>query len=409
LHVSSEITGSRRPGPRSWRWIALVAVAAILVSVGGTVLVLYATGAFSTEIEAEPVQRGGADPFMPPVGPDHPAVVPPPKVGGPTFGDTAGLYGGTLNESSCDRQKMITFLQANPDKATAWASVEGIDVSALPAYITSLTPLLLRSDTAVTNHGFADGRATTRNSVLQAGSAVLVDTHGVPRSRCSCGNPLTPSKRYSHPSYGGPVWPTFSQINITIVENSVTVINQFTIINVVNNQIIYRPAGTQGDRDTTQPPEPSPPPSSEPPPSPPTSASPPTRPDLAGSYSISKRLESCSGLNAEGDSCPDQDKTVSDKATVVDCGSTQTCTMVFGSGLSVDLTSNGNGVWQGTGELAPDKAFTCFGQPRPTSFEVTLTISSTTGFQYSETDSAPEESSECPAARKTYSGSGQRT
>jgi hypothetical protein len=408
--VSSETTESRRPRSRSWRWIAIVAVAAILVSVGGTVLVLYATGAFSTEIEAEPIQRGGADPFMPPVGPDHPAVAPPPNVGGPSFGDTAGLYGGTLKESSCDRQKMITFLQANPDKATAWASVEGIDVSTLPTYITNLTPLLLRSDTAVTNHGFADGQATTRNSVLQAGSAVLVDTHGIPRSRCSCGNPLTPPKRYSHSSYVGTVWPTFSQINITIVENSVTVINQFTIINVINNQVIYRPAGTQGDRDTTQPEEPSPPPSGEPPSSsPPTTSVPPASPDLSGSYSISKRLESCSGLNAEGDSCPDQDKTVSSKATVADCSSSQTCTMVFGSGLSVDLTSNGSGVWQGTGELPADKAFTCFGEPRRTSFQVTLTVSSMNSLQYSETDTAPEASSECPAARKTYSGTGQRT
>jgi hypothetical protein len=72
--VSSETTESRWPGWRSWRWIAIVAVAAIVVSVGGTVPVLYATGAFSTEIEAEPIQGGGADPFMPPVGADHPAV-----------------------------------------------------------------------------------------------------------------------------------------------------------------------------------------------------------------------------------------------------------------------------------------------------------------------------------------------
>jgi hypothetical protein len=42
----------------------------------------------------------------------------------------------------------------------------------------------------VTNHSFVDGRAVAFQSILQAGTAVLVDQDGVPVARCRCGNPL---------------------------------------------------------------------------------------------------------------------------------------------------------------------------------------------------------------------------
>jgi hypothetical protein len=44
--------------------------------------------------------------------------------------------------------------------------------------------VLLRSDTVVTNHGFANGCSTTIPAVLQAGTAVLVDDKGVPVTKC---------------------------------------------------------------------------------------------------------------------------------------------------------------------------------------------------------------------------------
>ena len=42
----------------------------------------------------------------------------------------------------------------------------------------------------MTNHSFVDGRAVAFQSILQAGTAVLVDKDGVPVARCRCGNPL---------------------------------------------------------------------------------------------------------------------------------------------------------------------------------------------------------------------------
>src|SRR5581483_380985 len=93
-------------------------------------------------------------------------------------GNTVGLYGGTMHLSTCDPSQMTSYLQANPDKAQAWAGVEGIQVGDIPSYISRLTSVVLRVDTAVTNHGFIGGRATTIPEVLQAGTAVLVDVYG---------------------------------------------------------------------------------------------------------------------------------------------------------------------------------------------------------------------------------------
>jgi hypothetical protein len=61
---------------------------------------------------------------------------------------------------------------------------------AVAAYIRHLRPVTLTRDTRVTNHTFVDGRAVAFQSILQAGTAVLVDKDGVPVARCRCGNPL---------------------------------------------------------------------------------------------------------------------------------------------------------------------------------------------------------------------------
>ena len=68
----------------------------------------------------------------------------------------------------------------------------GITPEGIGDYVATLTPVVLLSDTVVTNHGFKNGHATTLTSVLQAGTAVMVDPQGVPRVKCNCGNPLTP-------------------------------------------------------------------------------------------------------------------------------------------------------------------------------------------------------------------------
>ena len=127
-------------------------------------------------------------------------------------GTTAGLYGGTTDTKVCNPAKLVAFLKANPAKAKAWAQVMGISPTAIPAYVGKLTPVLLTSDTVVTNHGFRDGRATTKQSVLQAGTAVMVDATGTPRVKCNCGNPLgaPAATALSGATVEGTAWPGYS-------------------------------------------------------------------------------------------------------------------------------------------------------------------------------------------------------
>ena len=103
-----------------------------------------------------------------------------------------GLYGGTLNNSTCDVGSMLAFLQVHGDKAAAWARVQGIGLADIPSYIAQLKPVTLRSRLVATSHGFRNGRPTDEPILLPAGTAILIDQAGTPRTLCYCGNPLTP-------------------------------------------------------------------------------------------------------------------------------------------------------------------------------------------------------------------------
>jgi hypothetical protein len=104
----------------------------------------------------------------------------------------SGPYGGTGSDLVCDRELLIRSLRARPDRLRAWAQVVGIEptFAVVAAYIRKLRPVTLTQDTRVTNHSFEGGTATAYQAILQAGTAVLVDSYGVPRARCRCGNPL---------------------------------------------------------------------------------------------------------------------------------------------------------------------------------------------------------------------------
>ena len=170
-------------------------------------------------------------------------------------GSTPGLYGGTQNNSTCDANQLVSFLQANPDKAKAWASVFGGKPADIPGFVRTLTPVLLDRDTRVTNHGYKNGQATTLQSVLQAGTAVMVDQFGTPRVKCNCGNPLTePVALTTTPVYQGPKWPEFDPSTVVIVQQNVKV-NVFVLNDVVTGDRFTRPVGSDGSDDQTLPPD----------------------------------------------------------------------------------------------------------------------------------------------------------
>ncbi|KUN23497.1 hypothetical protein AQJ23_24635 [Streptomyces antibioticus] len=174
-------------------------------------------------------------------------------------GATPGLYGGTARTGSCDVDQQIEQLTADPAKGRAFAQVAGVTQDSVPAYLRSLTSVVLRADTRVTNHGYRAGQATSFPAVLQSGTAVLVDNRGVPRVRCACGNPLTPSAvRSGSPGTKGQSWSGYRPDGVIVVTPAPQVATHITIIDVADNTWIERRCGHDVRHDHVVPrPEPS--------------------------------------------------------------------------------------------------------------------------------------------------------
>nr|WP_203609402.1 DUF6777 domain-containing protein [Streptomyces anulatus] len=171
-------------------------------------------------------------------------------------GAAPGLYGGTRKVASCDVEQQIKVLRAAPDKNRAFASVQDIEPSAVPGYLRGLTPVTLRMDTRVTNHGYRDGEADAYQAVLQAGTAVLVDDRGVPRVRCACGNPLLPPVAQEDPRLTGKAWPGYRASDVVVVEPAKKPVKEFVMVDPENGDWFERKAGDTGDDDKkTDPPK----------------------------------------------------------------------------------------------------------------------------------------------------------
>ncbi|MCZ0992870.1 hypothetical protein O1L44_06605 [Streptomyces noursei] len=157
-------------------------------------------------------------------------------------------------------EKQIRYLQASPDKARAFAGALGKSPEELPAYLRSMTSVQLLVDTWVTNHGYLDGKATSYQAVLQAGTAVLVDAQGVPRVRCACGNPLTPPTATGKGlKTRGKPWSGFRDSNVVTVQPAPKPVRTFVLQDPRTGDYFARPEGTDGSTD-----QPSPAPSASP-------------------------------------------------------------------------------------------------------------------------------------------------
>ncbi len=241
--------------------VALVASAIVL----GRSRTSGESSASKGEIFLEAASKPGPAPFTPSVAADvappapvaFPSTTAPPAGGTPVLaatGTTPGLYGGTRDNARCDAAKMAEFLRNNPDKARAWAATEGIAESDVPSFLDGLTPVILRSDVRVTNHGFSGGHATARQAVLQAGTAVLIDRTGLPRAKCACGNPLLPPQPVTTaPAYTGKRWKGYAPDKVVVVQPGPPA-DQVVLADVQTGQPFVRPAGTSGEADTDAPP-----------------------------------------------------------------------------------------------------------------------------------------------------------
>jgi hypothetical protein len=261
--------------------IALLVVLLIAAVGGGVVILRNVLSPKGTggELMLIAATDPGVNSFMPPAASSPPTNTQPPPTmqphgegttvaTQPLPGDRDGLYGGTLDNAECDREKMGTFLGAHPTEAGAfvkalntdptlyWTGGHPLTTADIPAYLSELTPVALRLDTRVANHGFDGTHPTTMQSVFQTGTAVFVDAHGAPRARCYCGNPLTaPTALTSEPKPVGTAWSGYHPGALAEVQPSSATITNFVLIDVVTGQPFNRPAGTTGTNDTphTQP------------------------------------------------------------------------------------------------------------------------------------------------------------
>ncbi|NUP18650.1 MAG: hypothetical protein HOZ81_21715 [Streptomyces sp.] len=272
--------GAGAPGPEPhhpwWRHAPRIAVITFVAVAAVVVAVILSRGdggggsAQGGEVFLQAAGKTGPDPFTestatdssaPPVTPSAPTESAPSNAVRGVDGGAAGLYGGTRNVAACDVEKQIQYLKAVPAKNRAFASVARVESAGVPSYLRSLTPVQLRLDTRVTNHGYSDGAVTSYQAVLQTGTAVLVDDRGVPRVRCACGNPLTPAvAQQGTPKPTGDSWPSYSSSNVVVVAPSTTVINVFVIFDPDRDEWISRHRGDDGDKDkkTHRPTKPSP-------------------------------------------------------------------------------------------------------------------------------------------------------
>jgi hypothetical protein len=197
------------------------------------------------------VGTAGPDPYVLMSGTDRQRITTSPRGGGTKDGDAPGLYGGTRQAATCDPAKLVAFLQANPGKARAWASVHKIKAADIPGFVAKLTPVLLRVDTLVVNHGYKNGEPTTMTAVLQAGMGVLVNQYGVPVVKCNCGNPLSqPDEKIStgNAKYTGASWPGFTKRKVTKIRTK-RAVTSFVLVDPDATMGFERPAATAGGQD----------------------------------------------------------------------------------------------------------------------------------------------------------------
>ncbi|MFC9291657.1 DUF6777 domain-containing protein, partial [Streptomyces sp. NPDC057052] len=255
--------GPNRPWWRSASRVALLATALVVAAAVAIVLTTRSGGGGGSggesEVFLQAAGKTGPDPFTESTatgGSPPPTTTAPATTSAPANavrgvdGGAPGLYGGTRDAAACEVEKQVTALRADPDKNRAFASVPGIDPAEVPAYLRALTPVQLRMDTRVTNHGYRDGAATSYQAVLQYGTAVLVDGHGVPRVRCACGNPLTPPvAQQTTPKRTGDSWPSYHPANVVVVTPSTAVIDVFVLYEPGADRWFARQRGDTGGKD----------------------------------------------------------------------------------------------------------------------------------------------------------------
>jgi hypothetical protein len=232
--------------------VILIATAAVVFFVGRG-----SGNASAHEVFLQGNDAPGTNNFTPSIASPTPAAgpnattVPAPSANGliTAKGDAAGLYAGTRNVPSCNGPALVSSLEKDPAKAKPWADAVKIQTTEIKPFVATLTSVNLRVDTRVTEYQLRGGKAVPKQSVLQAGTAVMLDRTGFPRVRCLSGNPLAEPQAVSGtPSYAGTRWPRFSPQTIVVVQPAAAT-TPFILIDSPTGSIFLRIPGGIADVD----------------------------------------------------------------------------------------------------------------------------------------------------------------
>lgn len=261
--------GSDSGGPGKGRMIAaaIIGVLAVLAAAFAVVTLVGGDDTASADVQLQSLDNFAEDSFTA-------SVAPPPSAslsdyaenGGDTKPETGdagngyksadgtvtGVFGGSLDELACDSTQLIAFLEAEPDKAAVWAATLDIDPANIGAYIDGLTAANLSTDTRVLDTGFSNGEAVEREAILQRGTAVLVDSRGVPRVNCYSGNPLREPRVLEGEEYVGEPWTSFTETEVLIITPAPTDAEEFVLFDVETGTVFSRPVGSDGESDISE-------------------------------------------------------------------------------------------------------------------------------------------------------------
>lgn len=263
MPTTPPITATPAAGGRP-KWLLFAALGVAVAVVAG-VFVLGGgdekgeSNAAPSEVFLEPLSSVGPDPFTESVAKTAPTTTTAPKpTTAPTTapasiavasvqGTAPGLYAGMRRQPSCDRPRLVALLQQDATKTAAWAKAQGVAPAGVGEYVGRLTSVFLQRDTRVTLEGFAGGTTVPRQSVLQIGTAVLVDNQGVPRVRCTSGSPLAPPQP-APPKFSGPPWAGFDPTQLQAITPGPAT-DRIVFRDVTSGEAVTRPAGTDGTID----------------------------------------------------------------------------------------------------------------------------------------------------------------
>lgn len=251
------------PGSTTRIWPAAVAVLLLLAVVGvmaGLVLTSRGDDEGSegpvpqddpATVQLEPVGYRSPEPFTDSVvtadDAELEALAESPNITVPTGdtvrGDTSLLYGSRRARPVCDVERLAAMLTDDPEVTRSWADAAGVAPDRVAATVRALSPVVLTTDTAVTNHIYGDGTARAYQSVLQSGTPVLIDDRGTPRAQCSCGNPLLPPDRADDADYVGDPWEDFDSGSVIEVEPAEEPANRIPTIDLDSDEPVATPVG----------------------------------------------------------------------------------------------------------------------------------------------------------------------